>query len=95
MRRARIESRKLCLAATSEAVLEPSVLFTPFFTSSKVGFGICDNQLRYQAINSALAATNCMPAKAHLGNTVREVLGDVAAEIEPAFERVLDRKSVV
>jgi len=72
------------------------VLFTPFFASSKVGFGICDNQLRYQAINSALAATNCIPAKAHLGNTVREVLGDVAAEIEPAFERVLvTRKPVL
>lgn len=84
------------LVATSEAFLEPKKLLAPFFTSSKVGFGICDTQLRYQAINRALAATNCIPAEAHLGNTVREVLRDVASEIEPAFERVLvTRKPVL
>lgn len=89
-------ARPLGLVATSEAFLEPKRLLAPFFTSSKVGFGICDNQLRYQAINSALAATNCIPAEAHLGNTVREVLGEVASEIEPAFERVLvTRKPVL
>ena len=84
------------LVATSEAFLEPKKLLTPFFTSSKVGFGICDTRLRYQAINRALAATNCIPAESHLGNTVREVLRDVASEIEPAFERVLvTRKPVL
>ena len=89
-------ARALGLVATSEAFLEPKQLLAPFFTSSKVGFGTCDNQLRYQAINRALAATNCIPAEAHLGNTVREVLGVVASEIEPAFERVLvTRKPVL
>ena len=95
MRREQSESRKPRLVATSEAALEPKRLFAPFFTTSKVGFGICDTQLRYQAINSALAATNRVPAKAHLGSTVRDVLGEVAAEIEPAFERVLATRKPV
>jgi PAS domain-containing protein len=70
-------------------------LFTPFFATSRIGFGICDTQLRYQAINSALAATNQRPAEAHLGSTVREVLGEVATKIESAFERVLDTQKPV
>lgn len=75
--------------ATKQAFLEPRHLFTPFFATSKVGFGICDTQLRYQAINGALAATNRRPPRDHLGSTIQEVLGHVASQIEPAFERVL------
>ena len=83
-------------AATSDAFLEPRQLLAPFFNMSKVGFGICDNQLRYQAINGALAASNRLPAEAHLGNNVRGVMGEVASEIESAFERVLvTRKPVL
>src|SRR3979490_2326882 len=82
-------TRATGLATTSEAFLEPKSLFAPFFTTAKVGFGICDDQLRYQAVNGALAATNRIPAEAHLGKTVRDVLGEVAGDIEPVFERVL------
>jgi PAS domain-containing protein len=91
----RVKSRKVGptrdsgLVTTSEAFLEAKSLFAPFFTTSKVGFGICDDQLRYQAVNGALAATNRIPAEAHLGKTVRDVLGEVAGDIEPLFERVL------
>ena len=75
--------------ATKQAFLEPRHLFAPFFATSKVGFCICDTQLRYQAINVALAATNRRPPEDHLGSSLQEVLGHVAAEIEPVFERVL------
>ncbi len=75
--------------ATKQAFLEPRHLFAPFFATSKVGFGICDTELRYQAINGALAATNRRAPGDHLGSSVQQVLGHVAAQIEPAFERVL------
>jgi hypothetical protein len=81
--------------ATKEAFLEPRHLFAPFFAVSKVGFGICDTQLRYQAINRALAATNRRSPRDHLGATIHDVLGHVAADIEPAFERVLSSKKPV
>jgi hypothetical protein len=95
LKRKRIQSREVRLVATGEAFLEPEHLFTPFFATSRVGFGICDTQLRYQAINSALAATNQRPAEAHLGSTVRDVMGEVATEIESVFERVLDTQKPV
>jgi hypothetical protein len=89
VRRKKTESGEPRLLATSDAFLDPRDLLPPLFATSQVGFGICDDQLRYQAINHALAASNHIPAEAHLGQTVRDVLGDVAFLIEPAFERVL------
>jgi two-component system, sensor histidine kinase and response regulator len=62
---------------------------------SKVGFGICETQLRYHAINRALAATNRRSPRDHLGATIHDVLGHVAADIEPAFECVLSSKKPV
>ncbi len=35
--------------AMKQAFLEPRHLFAPFFATLKVGFGICDTELRYQA----------------------------------------------
>jgi formate hydrogenlyase transcriptional activator len=63
------------------------LLFT-FFGASTVGLAICDGQLRYKAVNNALAAMNGIPADAHLGRTVHEILGEAAHEIELLFRQV-------
>jgi DNA-binding CsgD family transcriptional regulator len=63
-------------------------LLNALFKSSTVGVGIFDRQLRYQAINDALASMNGVPAEAHLGRTIHAVLGRAAAKIQPAFEHV-------
>jgi hypothetical protein len=76
-------------AGLDKALGESAQILAPFFETSKIGFGICDMQLRYVAVNSALAASNHLPAEAHLGHTVRDVLGDVASSVEPAFDRAL------
>jgi hypothetical protein len=70
------------------AIQESASLFAAFSNASAIGLALCDKQLRYQAINSALAAMNGIPAKAHLGNSMRDILGDVAAEVEPPLRRV-------
>lgn len=70
------------------AIQESASLFAAFSNASAIGLALCDKQLRYRAINSALAAMNGIPAKAHLGNSVRDILGDVAAEVEPPLRRV-------
>jgi len=66
-----------------------------FSPTAVVGFGICDRNLRYQSINRTLAASNGVSIESHLGNTVRDVLGEVAASVEPAFQRVWATKEVV
>lgn len=60
-----------------------------FLSDSNVGFAILDDQLRYQALNLSLADMNGIAIKFHLGKTLREVLGEVALQVEPAIKQVL------
>jgi len=64
-------------------------LLAEFLDNSTVGFGIVDDQLRYQALNLRLAEMNGKAIEFHLGKTLREVLGEVASEVEPAIRQVL------
>jgi DNA-binding CsgD family transcriptional regulator len=54
-----------------------------------LGIAICDAELRYVSVNDALAAMNGVRAKAHIGKTVREVIGDVAGTVELLLRTVL------
>ena len=58
--------------------------------ATNVGLCILDAGLRYLAISQTLARIHGMPAEAHLGKTVREMLGDFAESVEPYLERVKD-----
>jgi signal transduction histidine kinase len=68
---------------------EANRLLTALSHTSAIGFGICDNQLSYQSINSALAASNGISVEDHLGRTVRDIMGEVAESVEPALRHVL------
>jgi formate hydrogenlyase transcriptional activator len=72
-----------------ETIMESEPLLTAYFKASKVGLCILDTEFRYLAINDTLAKMNGRPATAHLGKSVREVLGDFAELIEPQFRRVI------
>jgi hypothetical protein len=58
--------------------------------SSKIGFAVLDNQLRYQMINKGLAGINGMSPAAHLGVPVGEIFAEIFRQIaEPHYRRVL------
>jgi len=79
------------LAYTSpDAFSEPEQLLAAFFSASNVGFYILDQDLRFVALNNALAEMNGLPSAAHLGRSLPEVLGEFAAKIHPALQRVLE-----
>jgi PAS domain-containing protein len=64
-------------------------IFAEFFYSSNAGLAIFDEQMRYRAVNSRLAAINGIPVESHLGKTLREVLGDIALQVESAMKQVM------
>ncbi len=72
-----------------EILRHPEQLAMSFMNAPNVGVGICDRQFRFRGINDALARMNGIPAKAHLGRTIYEVLGEFAAKVEPLFQHVL------
>ena len=70
------------------ALADPEKLLAAYFRSSTVGVCVLDSELRYLAINNALAAMNGIPATHHIGKTIKEVLGDAASAVQPEFHRV-------
>jgi DNA-binding CsgD family transcriptional regulator len=63
-------------------------LLATLYKSSTVGVAVCDRQLRFRAINHALASMNGLPPREHIGKTIHTVLGEAAAKVQPAFEHV-------
>ncbi|MEU9590994.1 SpoIIE family protein phosphatase [Streptomyces sp. NPDC048193] len=60
-------------------------------TQSPIGLAVLDTELRYVSVNPALTRINGVPAEAHIGRTVREVLPEVDADaLEDAARRVLE-----
>jgi hypothetical protein len=64
-------------------------LLVNFSHTSAIGFGICDSQLQYRSVNHALADSNGIPVEDHLGHTVRDILGEASATVEPTLRHVL------
>jgi PAS domain S-box-containing protein len=60
------------------------------YKTAPVGLCFVDTNLRYVRINEVLAAMNGRPASDHIGRTIREVIPDMANEIEALYRRVFD-----
>jgi PAS domain S-box-containing protein len=60
-----------------------------FFSAAPAGLAILDSDLRFLQINEALVTANGLPASAHLGRTVREIVPDLAPKLEPVFQKRL------
>jgi formate hydrogenlyase transcriptional activator len=54
-----------------------------------------DTEFRYVAINDAMAEMNGVPARAHIGKTVSDVLGDFSELIEPELAGVISTGKAV
>ena len=66
-------------------------LLHSLFDHVPVGLGVIDADLRYRRVNGVLAEINGRPAEDHVGRTVREVVGEPAAdELETLLRSVLD-----
>lgn len=57
--------------------------------ASSLGVAVLDSQTRFESVNDALARETRAEADQHIGKTSREVVGDLAKQIEPTYEKVL------
>ena len=60
------------------------------YDSAPVGLCVLDRDLRFLRINERLAEINGVPAAAHLGRTVREVVPGIADVAEKELRRVME-----
>jgi hypothetical protein len=64
-------------------------LFAAGECATHTGFCLLDTQTRFDWVNAALAKETRATIDQHIGKTSHEIVGDLATQIEPIYERVL------
>ncbi len=59
------------------------------YQTAPIGLTIFDLDLRYERINQRLAEMNGFSISDHIGRTMREIVPDLADEVEPLFRQIL------
>ncbi len=75
-------------SALRERLQSTVALLDVIFEHAPVGLGLLDMRVRYVRVNDRLAAINGMPAAAHAGRTVSELLPDLPDAVQADVERV-------
>src|SRR5258708_25145424 len=68
---------------------EANALLNTVVDQAPIGIALFDRQLRFIRLNAALAAMDGLPAEAHLGHTVGELLPGLDGGVQEALRRVL------
>ena len=56
--------------------------------ASSLGVAVLDSQTRFESVNASIARGTRVGADQHVGKTSREIVGDLAKQIEPTYEKV-------
>jgi PAS domain S-box-containing protein len=81
------EARYRTIASERERALAK---LESLLAASPLGIAFLDRDLRYLRINESMAALNGRPAAEHIGRHVRDILPQLADELEPLLRNVLD-----
>ena len=74
---------------------QTTALLDALYGSAPVGLGFWDRELRYVRVNEALARINERPAEDHVGRTFREVVPQLADDLELIARGVLETGEAV
>ncbi|SPE23905.1 Multi-sensor hybrid histidine kinase (fragment) [Candidatus Sulfopaludibacter sp. SbA3] len=66
-----------------------STLIGRLMEDAPIGFALYDTDFRYLVVNAKLAEKHRVPAAAHVGHTVKEIVPYLAAQLEQAFQMVM------
>jgi PAS fold len=56
--------------------------------ASNLGIILLDSQTRWESINAAVTRETRLPIELHIGKSTHEIVGDIARQIEPTYEKV-------
>jgi PAS domain S-box-containing protein len=60
------------------------------YRTAPIGLALLDGEGRFCRVNDRLAEINGIPAVAHLGKTIAEIVPDLADQVLPIFDRILE-----
>jgi len=78
-----------------ETTAEALALLDALQKHAPVGIGFMDREGRFQRVNDELAKITGLPAAAHLGRTMQEVVPGISASTTPLFQRALAGETVL
>jgi PAS domain S-box-containing protein len=65
-----------------------------YYDNAPVGLAVLDKDLRYIRVNARLAEINGVPAREHIGKTIRDIVPNLADAAEQLSQRVLAGEAV-
>jgi PAS domain S-box-containing protein len=76
--------------AAERRLRETATLLDLLFAAAPVGFAFLDREQRYVRVNEALARINGLPAEAHVGKTLAELIPELGTAVGERIRRVLE-----
>ncbi|MEG4285810.1 PAS domain S-box protein [Microcoleus sp. A006_D1] len=83
---------RAAVIAQAQAAHQQLAEIEAIYASAPIGLCFIDTDLRFVRINSRLAEINGVPAAAHIGKTLREILSQQADDLEPLYRQVIATK---
>ncbi|MGL4617784.1 MAG: PAS domain S-box protein [Chroococcidiopsis sp.] len=80
---------EVALRQSEEIARQQLVEIAAIYATAPVGLCFVDTELRFVRTNEQLAEINGVPALEHIGRTIREVLPQLSAELEPLYQQVI------
>ena len=77
------------VAERTNELQRSSAMLATVYATAPVGLAFVDRSLKIVMINDYLAAVNALPAAAHIGRTLPDLLGERGIHIERPYRRVL------
>ena len=78
------------LRAAEENARQRLMEIEDLYRNAPVGLCVLDRDLRYVRINERLAEINGIPAEAHIGKRVHDLMPELGEAVEPEMRRVLE-----
>lgn len=80
---------ELALSQSQETIQRQLAEIETIYATAPIGLCFVDTNLRFVRLNEHLAKINGLPVAAHIGRTIREVLPELANELEPTYLQVI------
>jgi PAS domain S-box-containing protein len=78
------------LYRSQEIIRQQLTEIEAIYTTAPIGLCFIDTDLRFVRINERLAEINGTPVSDHIGRTLRDILPEMADQLEPLYRQVID-----
>ncbi|MCU0536756.1 MAG: PAS domain S-box protein [Hydrococcus sp. Prado102] len=91
----RMRDMQKALYRSEKIVRQQLTEIETIYATAPIGLCFVDTELRFVRINARLAEINGLPASEHIGRTLREVIPEMADQLEPLYRHVIESAEAI